>query len=82
MRARGTLVGTLAGLMKPEHTQLEVNELELLQVVWSWREESNLQPAVYKTGDGGLLKSLTTWAVPHSMRVSAIMAYGSPCLYL
>ena len=23
--------------------------LELLKVEWSWREESNLQPAVYKT---------------------------------
>src|SRR5262245_33663016 len=33
---------------------------------WSWREESNLQPAVYKSANRGLLKSLTNWAIPLS----------------
>jgi hypothetical protein len=28
---------------------MRLNLLELRRLVWSWREESNLQPAVYKT---------------------------------
>ena len=48
--------------------------------LWSWREELNLQPAVYKTGTRGLLKSLMTRATPLSLlafRTSAVHFYSA-----
>src|SRR6185503_20908194 len=43
------------------------NCLKCCGKVWSWREESNLQPAVYKTVSRGLLKYWIKWAIPSSL---------------
>ena len=49
--------------------------LILYREAWSWREESNLQPAVYKSVYRGLLKSLTTWAIPLSFLHNSLSAF-------
>ncbi len=40
---------TLQISLSGERSWMRPNSLELLKEEWSWREESNLQPAVYKT---------------------------------
>ena len=52
--------------MAPSLYVLRVGNLWGLRIMWSWREELNLQPAVYKSVIGGLLKSLKIWATPSS----------------
>jgi hypothetical protein len=44
----GTLAGTLTeSPLSPAHNE-EPELIGIAEGVWSWREESNLQPAVYK----------------------------------
>jgi len=53
----------------------EVAKIITAWKVWSWREESNLQPVVCKTVNGGLLKYLIKWAIPSLFLPIRILAF-------